>query len=43
MTKECSPVSLLFGIRQCIFVFMVQVLIAFFFGFELLSLDGFNI
>ena len=43
MTKTCSPMSLQFGIRQCIFVFCVQIIVAFFFAYEALPLNGFLI
>ena len=35
--------SLQFGIRQCIFVFCVQIIVAIFFGYDALPLNGFLI
>lgn len=43
MTKTCQPMSLQFGIRSCIFVFSVQMLVAIFFAYETLPLDGFKL
>lgn len=39
MTKNVSPISLQFAIKQCLFVFICQVLVALFFAYEGLSMD----
>ena len=39
MTKDCSPLSLVFCLRQCIVVFLLQFMIAFFFAYEVISFE----
>jgi hypothetical protein len=38
MTKYCSPVSLIFCLRQCIVVFLLQIMVAILFSYEFLDL-----
>ena len=42
MTKTVNPISLVFSIRQCFFVFLLQILIAYLFSKEFLSFDNFS-
>ena len=42
MTKFCSPVSLIFCLRQCIVVFMLQVMVAVLFSYEYLDFIHFQ-
>ena len=39
MTKDCSPLSLIFCIRQCIVVFLLQIGVAYFFSREVMEYD----
>ena len=41
MTKSCSPLQLNYCIKQCIFVFFLQLFIAFFFFYDYQNLDNF--
>lgn len=41
MTKTCSPLQLNYCIKQCIFVFFLQLFIAFFFFYDYSNLDNF--
>ena len=43
MTKNCSPTHFLYCLRMCIFVYVIQILIAVFFGWETLDFTGFNL
>ena len=42
MTKYCSPVTLIFALRQCLMVFLLQVLVAFAFSYEYLDFERFE-
>jgi hypothetical protein len=42
MTKYCSPVSLVFALRQCIMVFLLQVSVALAFSYEFTDFDDFQ-
>ena len=42
MTKYCSPVSLIFCLRQCIMVFTLQIMVAVLFSYEYLDLIRFQ-
>jgi hypothetical protein len=37
MTRDCSPLSLVFSLRQCIVVFLLQNMVAYFFAREILE------
>ena len=41
MNKSCTPVQLVFCLRYCIIVFLIQILLAFYFCFAFLDLDNF--
>ena len=42
MTKNVRPESLVFAIRYCIFVFIIQLLIAYYFCYEVRFFDDFE-
>ena len=39
MTRDCSPLSLVFSLRQCIVVFLLQNMVAYFFAREILDFE----
>ena len=41
LTKTCSPMALMFCLKQCFLCFIVQVLMALFFCYEVLDLTNF--
>jgi hypothetical protein len=41
MTKYCSPLSLIYSLRQCIMVFLLQIMVASLFSYEYVGFDKF--
>ena len=41
MTNECSPASLMYCMKQCMFVFFLQVFVATMFSYEFRKCDEF--
>ena len=42
MFRECSPTEYIFCLRQCVYVFIFQMSIAYYFGYKELDLTFFN-
>jgi len=42
MTKNCSPINLIIALRYCFFVFVIQLLIAYYFSYDKLGLNEFQ-
>jgi len=42
MTKDCSPMSLIYSLKYCVLAFIIQLLIAWYFSYDNHSLDDFK-